>query len=192
MTLSVLSAGLAGCTSAAPPDNDAAEEAPSFEAEAAALAESLGIESPPDVKQVRAISLAEWGPTMIQCLKDSGWNATATDDGQGIVYPTVTEPGRTESLNIAIYTCEVQYPVERKYVTPLSDAQLEKLYVYRSTDLIDCLEAEGYDIEADVPSMSVFIESEGAWSPYEGITLTPDAVAEINEACPQIPDDIWN
>lgn len=189
-TMALVLSGVA-CSPTVQSTASSSPSSPSFDDEAVALAESLGIDSAPDVDQVRVIPLAEWGPTMVECLNEAGWDARPTEDGEGVVYPTVTEPGMSESLNIAIYTCEVQYPVDRKYTTPLTDEQLRALYEYRTGDLTDCLATEGYDVDSTPPSLALFLESGGAWSPYEAISLDEGDAARINEACPQIPETLW-
>ncbi|KQW08183.1 hypothetical protein ASC66_04425 [Leifsonia sp. Root4] len=142
----------------------------------------------PDVELVRLVSLQEWPEAVAQCLRDAGWNATSEDGGVGLV--GVTEAQREPSA-LAQYTCEAQYPVDPKYLSQLTDSQLEYLYVYYTTTLRDCLIDAGYT-PSDPPSREKFIESyyrTGAWSPYSEVPVT--AVADLDEKCPQVPEGLW-
>lgn len=97
-----------------------------------------------------------------------------------------------DALNIAIYTCEARFPVSPKYMEPLTHRQLTALYLYRLTTLIDCLDNEGFTIAEPPPSETTFVESGGAWSPYELLPgLSDEDLRRISEACPQVPRDFY-
>mgnify|MGYP001085546073 CR=1 FL=1 len=186
---------LAGCATAPQPtpthelgDPDTSAY---LESNAKALAESYGISNPPTVSPVRLITLDEWAPTQITCLSEEGYDASFTPDGQGIQYPKFTEPALTDALNLAIYTCEVRYPVSPRYMQPLSHAQLERLYDYRSGELVKCLANEGVEISSPPPSKEVFVESNGDWSPYAEFTPTDEQIRDLPKQCPQTPADLW-
>jgi len=158
---------------------------------ATALAGQLGIVDPPKVELVRLITLNEWAPTQIACLQEAGFDATETADGQGIRYPQIEDPTLRQSLNLAIYTCELKYPTQLKYMTPLSTDALTKLYEYRTGDLVSCLEREGYSVEPDPPSLAVFIQTNAGWSPFEDIKIAEADMKRVFAECPQTPESIY-
>ncbi len=141
---------------------------------------------------IRLVSLDEWGPAQVDCLQEAGFDVSPTPDGDGVRFPEVTEPGLVASLNEARYRCELEYPVELKYVTPLSNAQLEAVYEYRTGDLIECLEEEGFRVASDAPSETVFIESGGAWSPYGSISSSTTDIAQVRDRCPEVLMSVYD
>lgn len=163
-----------------------------LDANAKSFADQLGIADPPDIQPIRLITLNEWASTQIACLNEAGFDATETPDGQGVSYPQLTDSTLKESLNLAIYTCEVQYPAQQKYMTPLSDKGLEDLYEYRTGELLSCLEKEGYSVEAAPPSQTVFVQSGGAWSPFSEISFAEEDLKRVYTACPQTPDSVYD
>lgn len=181
---------LTGCA-AGKDDNTPLDPADVVSAEdAQTLADNMGIDDPPDVTPIKVIRLDEWAATQIACLQEAGYDVTFTEDGEGISFPPLDE-ALIPSLNEAKYVCELQYPVDPIYYEPLTDEQLTKLYTYRSTDLIDCLEAEGYPVTDIPPSETSFVESKGTWSPYGSIRIRPDDLRRITQTCPQVPADLW-
>ena len=186
---------LAGCTAASegPTGGDLNDPgvASYLEENSRALASNYGISDPPDIAPVRLIALDEWAKTQISCLTDAGFEVEETADGEGIQFPVIEEQSLRTALNLAIYTCEMQFPVAPKYMEPLSFEQLERLYDYRSGALVECLEQEGYASLEPAPSKDVFVESGGQWSPYEGQTFG-DETQRINEECPQVPGDFYD
>ncbi|WP_159500333.1 hypothetical protein [Microbacterium sp. 18062] len=163
-----------------------------LEENARILAGSLGITDPPQVEASRLIDLSEWASTQAACLAEEGYNVSVTTDGEGLSYPPLTDAVAAAAFNMAIFTCEVRYPVDPKYTEPLTDERLRILYTYRSTTLIECLEDAGYPPSSSPPSKSVFIESGGAWSPYEDISVAQERYAALSAACPQVPEDFYD
>lgn len=162
-----------------------------LDANAKAFADQLGIADPPHIQPIRLITLNEWASTQIACLNDAGFDATETPDGQGVSYPQLSDSTLGESLNLAIYTCEMQYPTQQKYMTPLSDQRLKDLYAYRTGELLSCLENEGYSVTATPPSETVFVQSGGAWSPFSEISFAEEDLKRVYTACPQTPDSVY-
>jgi hypothetical protein len=158
---------------------------------ATAFADQLGIDDPPEIQPIRLIALNEWASTQISCLNDSGFKAIETPDGEGVSYPPITDPALKQSLNLAIYTCEVQYPTQLKYMTPLSTQGLEILYTYRTGELLQCLEDEGYGVTDSPPSQTVFIQTNGEWTPFSGLSIEQNDLKRVFSACPQTPDSIY-
>lgn len=162
-----------------------------LEDNAEVLAQQLGIADPPDVQPIRFITLNEWGSTQVACLVDAGFDVTESADGDGVSYPQLSDPALRQSLNLAIYTCELQYPTEQKYMTPLSTDGLELLYTYRTGELLQCLADEGYEVTATPPSQTVFVQSDGAWSPFGEISIAKDDLKRVYSTCPQTPDSVY-
>lgn len=155
-----------------------------------ALAQSYGLSDPPSVDPIRLIALDEWGSTQVQCLVEAGFDVTSSSDGEGISFSGITDPALQESLNYARYTCEMQYPVAPQYMEPLSEDRLARLYAYRVNVLIPCLEDAGQRISPP-PSEMTFIESGGAWSPFEDVSAASEEITELMVSCPQIPADLY-
>ncbi|GAB3128498.1 hypothetical protein GCM10027056_29940 [Glaciibacter psychrotolerans] len=162
-----------------------------LETNAMAFADQLGIVDPPNVQPIRLITLNEWASTQIACLNDAGFDVTESPDGQGIRYPPFTDPALKQSLNLAIFTCEMQYPTQQKYMTPLSTEGLELLYAYRTGELLQCLDDEGYGVTARPPSQTVFIQSDGVWTPYSDLSIAQNDLKRVFAACPQTPDSVY-
>ena len=156
-----------------------------------ALAGQLGIDNPPEVKPVRLIRLQEYASAQVECLQGAGYEASLTEDGEGVTYPVISDPALQESFNLAIYTCELEYPVQQRYMVPLTDEGLKMLYAYRTGELITCLEGLGYNVSSEAPSETVFVQSGGMWSPYETLAIRSDDVKQTSADCPQPPDDVY-
>lgn len=152
------------------------------------IAAALGLKSPPDVQPVRLVKPNEWAAAQIDCLTAAGYDASYTSDLEGVSYPSISERAMAESLNFAIYTCESQYPVSPKYNVPLSRDQLAFLYQYRAIDLTQCLSEAGYSPDVSAPSEAVFIETDGAWDPYESTAISQEDLRLVREKCPVNPD----
>lgn len=205
VTASAIALAVTGCTPSTPSGLDAGPMASPtavatdldagtlayLEANAEALAGQLGIENPPDVQPIRLISLQEYASTQVPCLQAAGFAVGYTADGEGVSYPQLSDPALQQSFNLAVYTCELQYPVQQRYVVPLSTDGLKALYAYRTGELVGCLESEGYNVSADPPSETVFVQSGGMWSPYQGLAIDSSDTKQIYADCPQTPDDIY-
>lgn len=162
-----------------------------LEENAQALARDLGIEDPPKVDTIRLIALPEWATTQISCLFEEGYEATLTEDGEGVRYPQFSEPSMTDAFHLALYRCELRYPVAPRFMAPLRDDQLGRLFDYRAGALVECLEQQGLSGFAAAPSREVFIESRGQWSPYSGLALTDEQIRELPQVCPEVPEDFY-
>ncbi len=162
-----------------------------LEDNADALASQLGIENPPEVKPVRLIRLQEYASAQVECLQGAGYEVGFTEDGEGVAYPAISDPALQESFNLAVYTCELEYPVQQRYMVPLTAEGLKILYAYRTGELITCLEGLGYTVSSEAPSETVFVQSGGMWSPYDTVAIRPDDVKQTYADCPQTPDDVY-
>lgn len=162
-----------------------------LKAEADALAAQFGIDDPPEVEPVRLIRLQEFAPTRVACLQDAGYDVGFTQDGEGITYPPISDPALQKSFNLAVYICELQYPVQMRYNAPLTAEGLKMLYAYRSGELVTCLEGLGYSVSSEVPSETVFVQSDGEWSPYQGLAVRSEDMKQLFAECPQTPDEVY-
>jgi len=157
------------------------------------LADRRGLDSPPDVALIRFIPLSEFGPTMVGCLIEQGFDVQLTQDKEGIDYSRVS-PDLAESLNLADYVCAAQYTVDPRYQAPLTASQLQLLYYYYTSELIPCLENAGFDI-AEPPSFAVFAEeypTPSGWAPYSELpieSLSDEDFLALEERCPQSPTE---
>jgi hypothetical protein len=73
------------------------------EEQLASLAESMGLENPPEVDVVREVSPAEFDVLFTECLAEKGWVA----EGKVYSFPTDQEP----AFNLDRYRCRAAYVV---------------------------------------------------------------------------------
>lgn len=157
------------------------------------LAAIRGLENPPEVDLLRFIPLFEFGPTMVDCLAEQGYDVQLTPDKEGIDYSRVS-PDLSEALNLADYICSAQYTVDPRYEAPLTQSQLQLLYFYYTVELIPCLEGAGFEI-GEPPSFAVFAQdypTERGWAPYAELaieSLSNVEFFELEGQCPQRPSE---
>jgi hypothetical protein len=197
-----------GCV-ANPDDVTSADDSPSSGQEAASGWDRLRDESnaeygdrllqegqldslPDDVDFVRYITTGEYGETYAGCLREQGFDATVTPDGEGLRVGTVPAD-QSAALAAARYRCRVMYPVHPVFHQPLTDDQLATIYHHQVEFTADCLRREGYDIPT-APSLETFMaqrrgEAGGdIWHPYSGVQpRSEDEWQRINQECPQSP-----
>lgn len=185
----LLPMSLAGCAPAGPeePALSAREGDAVIDGFLAGEAEALGLDDPPEVERIRFVTLDEWPTAQINCMNDAGFAAQLTIDGKGVDYSQVPE-ALADQLALQIYTCEAQYPPSPTSLQPLTDSQLRALYAYYVGDLTKCLEDAGFTVGSP-PSETVFIESDGGWTPYGDIALSADPadLLPLLAECPQLP-----
>ncbi|KHK95473.1 hypothetical protein LK09_18940 [Microbacterium mangrovi] len=184
---------LAGCASTSPAGAGPHDPANAgyIASQAKSIARSLDLTHPPKVDLIRFVTPAEWAQTQVQCMKKAGFQAGLTTDGEGVSNPPASSDEMEHQLRLAMYRCEVQYLTAPKYETPLTSAQLHRLYRYRSTDLVRCLERLGHDPAEKAPSESVFVESGGAWTPYASAGIPDSDLRHTTLTCPQTPADLY-
>lgn len=158
-----------------------------LEDSARSTAEALGINNPPEVRTVRIVSDTEWARTHIECLTAAGYKVQYTTDGEGVQYPQILDEAQAQNFNLALYTCEVEYPRSPIYDAPLSDSQLQYLYQYRIGELRECLTQQGYPPTSAPPSLSVFRDEGGFWSWYQSIAVPENQLSGLRNACPESP-----
>lgn len=187
---------LTGCTA-----GESVETSPDISAEAETLVsaandqrwDALAARYPevvrPQVKIERLISLEEWAEVQAACLMDLGFEVSTTGDG-GIVSDTVP-PDQAEPYAVAQYRCEARYPVDPRFVAPLTRDEVGELYDYWTGELTACLESSGQFVEP-APSRAKFVDeyldAGPTWSPYSAVRESAGQTwQEINEECPQVP-----
>ena len=148
------------------------------------LALQLGIEDPPDVDLVRYVG-ADYVEVQDECIRAAGFPR-----GPGGEFST--PPDQTEALHLAIYTCEAQYPIDPKYLEPLTNDQFEKIHEHLTQTAIPCLLALGYQVEP-IPSKETYLATVNTPDEYTlsgallslgiGQLKTEEAIAQ----CPELP-----
>lgn len=141
---------------------------------------------PSEIQRIRLIDESEWSDTLAECLTGKGFEALNSSSGGISVGPVPT--GQDSALAVAAYICSVEYPVQPS--EPLSTDEIGLLYDYFVTDLIPCLEGNGYSIP-NAPSREVFVEqfgSQGPWLPYNFVFPGgPEEDRQLRAECPEYP-----
>ncbi|WP_221856977.1 hypothetical protein [Microbacterium marinilacus] len=203
---------LSACTSTTPTDaespsppaasvpsssgsEDGANEEDQAWAQALRRAPSLQDTDRPVVEMVRYIEIADFGKVMVDCLNEAGFPDVAlTADGEG--YSTQAgDAAQAEALALAEYTCKTQFPVDPRFLEPLTEAQIRMIYDYSVGPLTDCLEAQGHVI-SNPPAFEVFRDQypQGrSWSPIDDATaaLSSQESIELIKICPQLPEGLY-
>lgn len=146
-----------------------------------------GLTSWPEVERVRFISEEERSEVQAQCLTNLGFPTTVQSDGS---YQTNSTAEQDESLALASYTCELQYPVDLRYAQAFTRTQLKTIYTYYRDSLLPCLQGQGLDI-GQLPSEETYVEGvttgNAPWTPYDSVDLASVDVDALNKACPSMP-----
>ena len=185
---------LSGCSEPSPEplDADALLEQASQDRRDRLEEQFPGIEIPV-VERVRTVSPGEWADVQVACLLEEGFEAQATDDG-GVTVVDMPADQR-EAYQLASFICGEKYPLDAVYIAPLSDAQIELIYRYQTTELTECLSEQGFEIDTP-PSLEVFEEgyrSDGVWNPYQYVNVgSNEAWADVNRKCPQLPEGLYD
>ncbi len=148
--------------------------------------------SRPDVEVVRIMDAQARPAQLVDCLHEEGFPEAALDPDGGIAY----EGSQLPAYDLAMYVCGARYPIDPKYLQPLTDEQLGALYDYYANELVPCIEAEGYSAP-EAPTRQYFIEhyDEGAWLVYSDVSDATSSEAEwyrMNDVCPQITYSLWD
>ncbi|ANJ25422.1 hypothetical protein ATC03_00185 [Agromyces aureus] len=149
-------------------------------------------EDRPEIPVVRTISRSEWGEVMAACMAEQGFSVTIGSDG-GMGSGDLPE-SQAGAYNLAIYVCDASYPLDPKYSAPLNESQQRYLFDYLTTDLVECLEDQGFDT-GSAPSWQKFaegLESGTMWNPFTALPdVSPKRFQEIESACPQSPPRLY-
>ena len=118
---------------------------------------------------------------VVACVNDHGFAVTLDPDG-GVGFGSVASEQNQLAFAVVL-ACE--HGLDIRGPAPLSTVQLEKMYAYMVA-LAGCLEAQGYSV-ADPPSLDAYMDSQGNWNPYDGLSVGLDDWVALNRACPQNP-----
>lgn len=146
----------------------------------------------PALDMVRFVTPSDWAVTKAQCMTEAGYVAMAERDSVEFGGIPVDQE---EAFDLAALECDLKYPMDPRYSSPLSDYQVQYLYEYYVLDLVPCLEASGIDV-GDAPSLQRFretFETAEGWTPYNAVNID-EALREwdaLNARCPQAPADLF-
>lgn len=145
----------------------------------------------PEVEVVAVMDLEEYQPQLVACVREEGFPEATIDPMGGIGY----EGSQLDAYELAMYICRARYPLDPKYYEPLNDEQLGKLYDYYVTELVPCLEGEGYSTPP-APSRQSFVDNHltEPWIVYDDVpdSLSESAWYRLNEVCPQVTYTLWD
>lgn len=127
----------------------------------------------------------EYLPLLAACLREAGWQVTASDRGDEM--SGVIPPEQRAAYHAAERACQSQIgtpPTPR----PATLDEIRARYDYL-VEMRQCLIDLGYTL-AEPPTFEVFADSwaTGPWSPYNEVadTANRDQWAAANEQCPQL------
>lgn len=151
----------------------------------------------PQVTRVAFTSPSTWSYRQLGCYLSSRLDAR---DSSGDITVNGLQPGVQSAspyaVQLAVWTCQAQYPRDPRLTGYLSDAQVLYMYDYFSTRLAPCLRLLGYAVPTP-PARADYlasVRSGGAWDPYysadgTAIVQAPSDVERLNLQCPPLPDD---
>jgi hypothetical protein len=149
----------------------------------------------PITKIVRYLHLeaADWGTTMVACMKAAGFADYVADSGGGMRF-VGTLPQSATDRKLAMYVCQTEYPYDPVDYQVLSAQQRDYLYSYFVRWLVPCLELRGYNVLTP-PTRADFVSSapSGGWNPYVGLRFPTDPaeMARLSDECPSTPDGLY-
>lgn len=138
---------------------------------------------------VRFVTPLEQDELLLSCLQEAGYDF-ALAPGGGLLFPKEQPEELRASMDLAIYTCWEQYPIDPKFRAPETEERLKWMYSYKSTTMLECLRANGTPYTGEVPSEQVYVESKGDWSPFDSMNQQYD-MAAVDLICPQTPPEYW-
>lgn len=115
-----------------------------------------------------------------ECLRDHGFAVTLADDS---IQMGGVPAEQSDLLNAYLIACRAGLYLPEATRTP---EQWAELYAYKLA-VADCLRAEGHNI-SEPPSLEVFVESDGMWSPFSDLLeLGFGEWGRLEKFCPQYP-----
>ncbi|ROQ18185.1 MULTISPECIES: hypothetical protein [unclassified Curtobacterium] len=143
----------------------------------------------PAVALVRTVSRQEWATAQAECMAEKGFPQVSAKPDGSIALGSLPNT-QAQARAVALYECQVEYPLEPKYLADFNDSQLKYLYAYYTGDLAKCLEEHGVQVP-EAPSEQTFLDKRGAWSPYEKVDVSESRYYELVKACPEIPTAVY-
>lgn len=164
----------------------ASEDEEAYRESLADAAAAGSIKSPPRVPRTRFIGPEELGSVRVDCLREQGIPAKATE---GLGYSLGDVPAsQGAAANLADYICQARFPLHPQYNLPASSAAKGLAYDWMVKKTIPCLKAKGLLI-GDPPSRAVWVAAgANAWLPDDDLQQQlkdPPAVQRALAACPQ-------
>jgi hypothetical protein len=147
----------------------------------------------PTVPIIEYVNYLDEGRVLATCMHQAGYPHVAWSLKGGIV-DTDVKPVDRFPVEVAIYTCEAQYPSDPLELGYLSDAQQKYLYTYWSNETVPCLRAHG----AVVPNLTPIGQfGEGyadvaSLNPFDHATLGRGVTdAYLLSECPPYPGQLY-
>lgn len=173
LSATALLVGLTGCFVATPPPPPTGEEA--YEQYEMMLDRSwqstglAGLLDRPAVTSVAPVALDGWAEVIRRCMLSRGRDAGdfELDVERGFALTATV----TSDVRFDFYLCLAENPASSIGDSALlSRAQLDYIYDYYVEWLVPCLQHGGYEVSG-APTRDEFIDAEGAWSPYDEVTV---------------------
>jgi hypothetical protein len=142
----------------------------------------------PPVEITKMVSPKQQNELIVDCMTEGGWDATLSSD-DGVEFGAVA-PAQEEALLVKLYECQSSYPIDSKWLDPLSRSELRRLYDYYVDELAPCVAERGIDVPV-APSFETFAESykgNEQWHPYANVRNVPrEDLDKLLSDCPQTP-----
>ena len=147
----------------------------------------------PTVPIVEYVNYLDEGPVLARCMHQAGYPHVAWSLKGGIV-DTDVKPVDRFPVEVAIYTCEAQYPSDPLELGYLSNAQQKYLYAYWSNETVPCLRAHGA-VVPDLTPIGQFGEGYAdvaSLNPFDHATLGRGVTdAYLLSKCPPYPGQLY-
>ena len=148
----------------------------------------------PDVEFERFITYDEESEVIAACLREQGIPVEIDEYGWTYSIPVgPLEYDQTREFELALFVCEVRFPLSPSLYQPFTEDELRYTYRYFVEQLRPCLQGRGYEIGAP-PSFEEFRSrwwTDETWSPYRDVVETDaDAFMATEDACPPTPPDL--
>lgn len=130
-----------------------------------------------------------------ECLTEAGFDVHYEPRDGGMSADADTD-AEWADLERQKRLCSLQYPVDERYMQPLTRSQQEFIYTWYVTESMPCLVSAGITVE-EPPSLEAWIESAEAgpaWAPWSSVlisALEEEERLDLIERCPQVlPSDV--
>lgn len=149
------------------------------------IAGMFQVDDPPAVEVVRVVEPEELQPLVTQCMAEAGFVA----DSSG----TYTFPeDQTASLHLNFYICYAKYPIDDRYLQPMTTDQRLYVRTYWIESAIPCLADLGYVIPQP-PTEETYLASLGTPDEYivsgelHELGLSQSTIDAALAECPEMP-----
>lgn len=160
--------------------------------ELAQIADVWGIDDPPEVAIVRAVTGEESAAVEVACMTQAGF---PPEPDSPVLSWTVPE-AQADAFHLAEYTCAAQYPVLIITRPPFTRHQVRIIYDWWVGPLADCVRAAGYEVPP-APSFESWAAANGDnWAPFDLVPPQDDEHPiewDFNTECQVHPPDeiLW-